>query len=59
MLYDNFSSGILGWGLAVFVYSFLANILQAVADGLGNFAAGIVDAAHVAGARAGAENTTR
>ena len=44
MLYDNFSSGILGWGLAVFVYSFLANILQAVADGLGNFAAGIVDA---------------
>ena len=35
MLYDNFSSGILGWGLAVFVYSFLANILQAVADGLG------------------------
>jgi PTS system mannitol-specific IIC component len=44
MLYDNFSSGILGWGLAVFVYSFLANILQAIADGLGNFAAGIVDA---------------
>ena len=43
MLYDNFSSGILGWILAVVVYRGLSPILQAITDGLGNFAASMVD----------------
>ena len=43
MLYDNFSSGILGLGTAVVAYFGLSPILTAFSDGLGNLASGLVD----------------
>ena len=43
MLYDNFSLGILGWGLAVLAYNIISPILEAITNALGNGAAALVD----------------
>ena len=43
MLYDNFSLGILGWGLAVLAFNIISPILDAITEALGNGAAALVD----------------
>ena len=43
MLYDNFSLGILGWGLAVLAFNIISPILEAITNALGNGAAALVD----------------
>jgi len=43
MLYDNFSLGILGWGLAVLAFNIISPILDAITNALGNGAAALVD----------------
>ena len=35
MLYDNFSLGILGWGLAVVAYNVISPVLEAITNALG------------------------
>ena len=43
MLYDNFSLGILGWGLSVIAYNVISPVLDAITEALGNGAAALVD----------------
>ncbi len=43
MLYDNFSLGILGWGLAVLAYNIISPVLEAITNALGDGAAWLVD----------------
>ena len=43
MLYDNFSLGILGWGLSVLAYNVISPVLDAITEALGNGAAALVD----------------
>ena len=44
MLYDNFSLGILGWGLAVAAYLVIAPVLEVITNALGNGAGALVEA---------------
>jgi mannitol-specific phosphotransferase system IIBC component len=41
MLYDNFSLGILGWGLAVVAYNVISPVLEAITNALGDGAAAL------------------